>query len=101
MKRPISEHPGPVISGKILLVEPADTEAEQTERWTVPQEIESDLRPAPVVKAHTQAPDRHTCKTLASPIPAMLAETMDLAQDRDPPGQKDILAAPLTAGPNE
>jgi len=50
----------------------------------VPEEVGGEMTPAPVVAAPKRPIDRHVSRTLASPIPAMLAETMDLAEEHEP-----------------
>lgn len=79
-----------VISMDGALVEDFEDESQNTDRWAVPQEIAGEMTPAPVVGPSKRAPDRHLCRTVASPIPAMLAETMGLADEKDvaaPPSQ--------------
>jgi hypothetical protein len=53
----------------------------------VPEEVGGEMTPAPVVAAPRRPVDRHASRTLASPIPAMLAETMDLAEEHEPAPQ--------------
>lgn len=69
------------MSGKT--VDTVEEESEHTEKWAVPEEIGGELTPAPIVATARRAPDRHISRTVASPIPAMLAETMGLAQETE------------------
>lgn len=60
-----------------------DDASEAKDKRAVPEEVTGELTPAPVV-AHPKRPiDRHVSRTVSSPIPAMLAETMGLAEERD------------------
>jgi hypothetical protein len=83
----------PVLSSRSITVEPDPSprnnasaqpvgeEAEQTQRSAVPDEIRGDLTPAPVPGPSRRNPGRHHSPTVASPIPAILAESMALAEE--------------------
>lgn len=58
--------------------------SEHTERSAVPDEVEGDATPAPERTGRSQSGRRLT-RTVASPIPAMLAESMDLAEEPPAP----------------
>lgn len=60
-------------------------ESDQTQKSAVPDEIKGELTPAPATGPSRRNPDRHHCPTLASPIPAILAESMSLAQEDPSP----------------
>jgi len=61
-----------------------DEASEGKNKRAVPEAVAGEMTPAPVV-AHPKRPiDRHVSRTVASPIPAMLAETMGLAEEHEP-----------------
>jgi hypothetical protein len=60
----------------------SDTSDAKNKR-AVPEEVSGEVTPPPVVAAPKRPIDRHMSRTVASPIPAMLAETMDLAEEHD------------------
>jgi hypothetical protein len=82
-----------VISMNRVPVEPVEDEAEPTDKWAVPEEISGELTPPPIAGPAQRVSDRHRCRTVASPIPAILAETMDLALE------DAIVVKPSTAQP--
>ena len=60
--------------------------AEHTERSAIPDEMDVETTPEPLVKAGARNPSsRPLTRTVASPIPAMLAESMGLAEEPDAP----------------
>lgn len=60
----------------------------------VPEEVAGEMTPAAVVAAPKRAIDRHISRTVSSPIPAMLAETMGLAEELEPGPQPPQGAPP-------
>jgi hypothetical protein len=54
------------------------------DKRAVPEEVGGETTPAPVVAAPRRPIDRHISRTVSSPIPAMLAETMGLAEEHEP-----------------
>lgn len=66
-------------------VDPVD-ESEHTERSAVPDQIEGDVTPAPGAdRSGRSISGRRLTRTVASPIPAMLAESMGLAEEPPTP----------------
>ena len=58
--------------------------SEAKDKRAVPEEVAGEMTPAPVVAAPKRPIDRHISRTVSSPIPAMLAETMGLAEEHEP-----------------
>jgi len=57
-------------------------DVEHTEKWAVPDEIEGEATLPPVAQPAARSPSgRRLARTVASPIPAMLAESMGLAEE--------------------
>ena len=83
----------PVLSSRSITIEPdlgprnhasaqaVSEESDETQKSAVPDEIRGELTPAPTMGPSRRNPDRHHSPTLASPIPAILAESMSLAQE--------------------
>jgi len=60
--------------------------AEHTERSAIPDEMDVETTPEPSPKTGPRNPaSRPLTRTVASPIPAMLAESMGLAEEPDAP----------------
>jgi hypothetical protein len=70
-----------------VIVKGEGDELESTDKWAIPREIAGEMTPPPPVAPSKRAGDRHLTRTVASPIPAMLAETMGLAEERDAPAR--------------
>jgi hypothetical protein len=66
------------------VVEETGVVSETTEKSAVPKEIESPISVPPATDKHRRPGGRQMTTTLASPIPAMLAESMGLALEKDP-----------------
>jgi|GEM_PF-4624585 len=61
----------------------AEDAVDNTEKWAVPSEIENEPRPQSIPEVVGRTPSgRRQSRTVASPIPAMLAESMALAEEK-------------------
>jgi hypothetical protein len=67
------------------VVEATGGSSETTEKSGIPKEIEAAISASLGTGKHRPKRGRQMSTTLASPIPAMLAESMGLALERDPP----------------
>jgi hypothetical protein len=63
-------------------------ESEQTQKSAIPDEIRGEPTPAPTLGPSRRDPGRHHSPTLASPIPAILAESMALAEEGPAPAAR-------------
>lgn len=61
----------------------AEDPVDNTEKWAVPSEIEDEAKPQSIPEVVGRTPSgRRQSRTVASPIPAMLAESMGLAEEQ-------------------
>jgi hypothetical protein len=65
---------------------PPHAKDEHTDKWAVPDEIMEEATPASEDSGRRKA-ERHLCTTVASRIPAILAESMGLAEEESPAGK--------------